>query len=95
MNKELNEVPVHHPPGMGLPLAPNHDLNDDGACKVLTLHGLLTRHVAHARAWYRCYTAVYTASTLEVQHRTHSELEFRLPSDRNITTGFGSKSKTT
>ena len=38
--------------------------------------------------------AVHTASTLEVQHRTHSELEFRFSSDTNITTGFGSKSKT-
>ena len=43
-------------------------------CKVLTLHGLLTRHVAHARARYRCRTAVHTASTLEVQYRTLSEL---------------------
>ena len=33
-------------------------------CKVLALHGLLTRHMAHARAWYWCHTAVYTASTL-------------------------------
>ena len=63
-------------------------------CKVLTLHGLLTRHVAHARARYRCRTAVHTASTLEVQYRPHSELEFRLHSETNITTGFGSKSKT-
>ena len=39
-------------------------------CKVLTLHGLLTRHVAHARARYRCRTAVHTASTLEVHNRT-------------------------
>ena len=38
-------------------------------CKVLTLHGLLTRHVAHARVRYRCRTAVHTASTFEVQHR--------------------------
>ena len=38
-------------------------------CKVLTLHGLLTRHVAQARVRYRCHTAVHTASTLEVPHR--------------------------
>ena len=63
-------------------------------CKVLTLHGLLTRHVAHARAQYRCHMAVHTASTLEVQHRPHSELEFGVQSEINITTGFGSKSKT-
>ena len=30
--------------------------------------------MAHARARYRCHTAVHTASTLEVQHRPYSEL---------------------
>ena len=57
------------------------------------MHGLLTHHVAHACARYRCRTAVHTARTLEVQHRTHLELEFRLDSDINIITGFGSKTK--
>ena len=38
MNDELNEVPVHHPPGMGLPLAPNDDLNDDGASSGIPAH---------------------------------------------------------
>ena len=38
-------------------------------CKVLTLHGLLTHHAAHACARYRCRTAVHTASTLEVPQR--------------------------
>ena len=38
-------------------------------CKVLALHGLLTHHMARAHAWYRCHTAVHTASTWEVQHR--------------------------
>ena len=37
--------------------------------------------------------AVHTASTLEVQHRPHSELEFGGHSEINITTGFGSNSK--
>ena len=37
--------------------------------------------------------AVHTASTLEVQHRPHSELEFGVHSETNITTGFGSKPK--
>ena len=37
--------------------------------------------------------AVHTASTLEVQHRPHSELEFGVTSEINITTGFGSKAK--
>ena len=40
MNEELNEVPVHHPPGMGLPLAPNDDLNDDGASSGISAHDL-------------------------------------------------------
>ena len=40
-----------------------------GGCKVLTLHGLLTCHVAHARARYRCRTAIHIASTLEVQYK--------------------------
>ena len=39
--------------------------------------------------------AVNTASTLLVPHRPHLELEFRFSSETNITTGFGSKSKTT
>ena len=34
MNDELNEVPVHHLPGMGLPLAPN----DDGASSGIPAH---------------------------------------------------------
>ena len=51
----------------------------------MTLHGLLTRHVASACAWYRCRTAVHTASTLLVQHRPHLELEFGLRSETNIT----------
>ena len=38
MNDKLNEVPVHHPPGMGLPLAPNDDLNDDGASSGIPAH---------------------------------------------------------
>ena len=38
--------------------------------------------------------AVHTASTLVVPHRPHSELEFGIQSETNITTGFGSKSKT-
>ena len=38
MNDELNEVPVHHPPGMGLPLAPNDDLNDDKASSGIPAH---------------------------------------------------------
>ena len=38
--------------------------------------------------------AVHTASTLVVPHRPHLELEFGIQSETNITTGFGSKSKT-
>ena len=38
--------------------------------------------------------AVHTASTLVVQHRPYSELEFGVQSEINIITGFGSKSKT-
>ena len=38
MKVELNEVPVHHPPGMGLPLALNDDLNDDGASSGIPVH---------------------------------------------------------
>ena len=38
MNDKLNEVPVHHPPGMGLPLAPNDDLNDDRASSGIPAH---------------------------------------------------------
>ena len=37
--------------------------------------------------------AVHTASALVVPHRPHSELEFGIQSETNITTGFGSKSK--
>ena len=62
-------------------------------CKVLALHGLLTRHVPYARVQYRCHTAVHTANTLVVQHRPQLELEFGVHSETNITTGFGSKSK--
>ena len=40
MNEKLNEVPVHHPPGIGLHLAPNDDLNDDGACSGTPAHDL-------------------------------------------------------
>ena len=40
MNKELNEVPVHHPPSMGLPLAPNDDLNDDEVSSGIPAHDL-------------------------------------------------------
>ena len=40
MNKELNEVPVHHPPGMGLPLALNDDLNDAGSSSGIPVHDL-------------------------------------------------------
>ena len=40
MNEELNEVPVHHPPGRRLLLAPNDDLNDDGASSGIPAHGL-------------------------------------------------------
>ena len=40
MNEELNEVPVHHPPGMGLIIAPNDDLNDDGASSRIPAHDL-------------------------------------------------------
>ena len=40
MNEELNEVPVHHPPGMGLPLAPNDNLIDDGASSGIPTHDL-------------------------------------------------------
>ena len=54
-------------------------------CKVLALHGLLTCHVACALAWYRCHTAVHIASTLVVPHRPHSELEFGIQSETNIT----------
>ena len=50
--------------------------------------------MSHARARYRCHTAVHTASTLEVRGRPHSVLEFGVSSEINITTGFGSKSKT-
>ena len=35
-------------------------------CKVLDLDGLLTHHVSHAHARYRCHTAAHMASTLEV-----------------------------
>ena len=38
MNGKLNEVPVHQPPGMGLPLAPNDDLNDDRASSGIPAH---------------------------------------------------------
>ena len=40
MSKELNEVAEHHPPGMGLPLAPNDDLNYDGASSGIPAHDL-------------------------------------------------------
>ena len=40
MDKELNEVPVHHPPGIGLPLAPNNDLNDEGSSSGIPAHDL-------------------------------------------------------
>ena len=40
MNEELNEVPVHHPPGMGLPLALNNDLNDAGSYSGIPAHDL-------------------------------------------------------
>ena len=65
-----------------------------GLCKVLALHGLLlTHHVSHARARYRCCTAVHTASTLEVHADHYSVLEFGFHSETNITIGFGSKTK--
>ena len=54
-------------------------------CKVLALHGPLTHHVSHARARYSCRMAVHTASTLVVQYRPHSELEFGIQSETNIT----------
>ena len=38
MNEELNEVPVHYPPGMGLPLAPNDDLNDHEGSSGIPAH---------------------------------------------------------
>ena len=38
--------------------------------------------------------AVHTAITLVVPHRPHSELEFGIQSETNITTGFGNKLKT-
>ena len=62
-------------------------------CKVLALHGLLTHHVSCAHVRYRCRTAVHIASTLEVQHRLHLELEFGHHSEINIATGFRSKLK--
>ena len=40
MNKKLNEVPVHHPPSMGLPLAPYNDLNDEGSSSGIPTHDL-------------------------------------------------------
>ena len=40
MNEEINEVPVHHPPSTGLPLALNDDLNDDGASSEIPAHDL-------------------------------------------------------
>ena len=40
MNEELNEVPVHHPPGMGLPLAPYNDLNYEGSSSGIPTHDL-------------------------------------------------------
>ena len=40
MNDELNEVPVHHSPGMGLPLALNDDLNDDEDSSGILAHDL-------------------------------------------------------
>ena len=40
MDKELNAVPVHHPLGMGLPLTPNHDLNDAGSSSAIPAHNL-------------------------------------------------------
>ena len=40
MNKELNELPVHHPPGMGPPLAANDDLNDKGSSSGIPAHDL-------------------------------------------------------
>ena len=38
MNDKLNKVPVHRPPDMGLPLAPNDDLNDDRASSGILAH---------------------------------------------------------
>ena len=38
MDDKLHEVPVHHPPGMGLPIAPNEDLNDDRASSGIPAH---------------------------------------------------------
>ena len=40
MDEEFNEVPVHHPPGMGLPLAPNDDFNDVGSSSGIPAHDL-------------------------------------------------------
>ena len=40
MNEELNEVQVHHPPGMGLLLALNDYLNDDGSSSGIPAHDL-------------------------------------------------------
>ena len=62
-------------------------------CKVLTLHGLLTRHVAHAHARYRCRTAVHTASTLEVQHRTLSSWSLGYPQTQTLQLVLGASQK--
>ena len=40
MDEELNEVTVHHPPGMGLPLASYSDLNDEGSSSGIPAHDL-------------------------------------------------------
>ena len=40
MNEELNKVPVHHPSGMGLSLAPNDELNDAGSSSSIPAHDL-------------------------------------------------------
>ena len=40
INEELNEVPVHYPSSMGLPLAPYNDLNDEGSSSGIPTHDL-------------------------------------------------------
>ena len=81
-----------------LHLAP-HKINmrvgwSSGSNSLLHLHGLLTRHMSCARAWYRCHMAVHTASTLEVHTDHIRSWSLDIHSEINITTGFGSKSKT-
>ena len=53
------------------------------------------RHMARARAQYRCGMTVHTASTLAVNYRLHSELELGYTTGDDIAIGFGSKFRTT